>query len=560
MSSDPSSPAERESPLSRLAAALHRPVFAAAALLLVYAALSLLTNPGGYLGTDTGAKIATLDVMAERGTARPGLGYWAEDYDPEGVLHPIYDSRPVDGDWVHVTTLPMLEAGLPLYALGGYRLALLLPMLGAVGAAFGARALATRDSGERAGWVAFYTVGLLSPMVLYALDFWEHAPGVACIVGATALLAGIVDGDRVLARALGAGALLGLAATMRTESFTYALVAVGLCSAITLATHRSLRRSIMIGLLCIAGFAVPWLGNQLLESQLGGNSRAGRVGGAAGRGASRVTERLQEAVITLLSTRSTDVATVLVGGGLFALLVAAAVLASRHRRNHLVIPLLGLAALLQVATLAGGLGFIPGMVAAAPIVVVAVLTPGPTVGARYTLAVALIALPLVWAFQLLGGAGPQWAGRYALTSCILLVALGAAQLTRATRALRLGLFTLSALVTISGVAWLSYRSHEVDSFFERLVDRPEDVVISRNGFFLREGGAAYSDRLWLTAVSDQQLEHAVEVVAESGHSTFAVIDRTPTASTIPGAELVATEHAPVFGEDLYLHSYLLESG
>src|SRR5436190_601681 len=106
-------------------------------------------STGGYLGTDTGAKVATLDVLAQR-VATPS-----------------------------------------------------------------------------AGWQAYWVVGLASPITVYALDLWEHAPGAACMVGAIALLVGIVDGESVWPRALGAGALLGLAATMRTEAFPYALVAVG---------------------------------------------------------------------------------------------------------------------------------------------------------------------------------------------------------------------------------------------------------------------------------------------------------------------------------------------
>src|SRR3546814_3677047 len=106
-------------------------------------------SPGGYLGTDTGAKVATLEVMDQRGSAKPQLGYWAEQWDPDGSLHPIYDSDPIDGEWVHVTTLPMLELARPLYALGGYRLTLLLPMAGAVGAAFASRSLARRARSEK---------------------------------------------------------------------------------------------------------------------------------------------------------------------------------------------------------------------------------------------------------------------------------------------------------------------------------------------------------------------------------------------------------------------------
>src|SRR3546814_9153879 len=111
----------------------------------------------------------------------------------------------------------MVGLARPLYALGGYRLTPLRPMAGAVGAAFAARSLARRAASDSAGWAGYWLVGMGSPVVVYALDFWEHAPGVACIVGAVALMAGIIDGEPSNARAVGAGALLGLAATMRTE-------------------------------------------------------------------------------------------------------------------------------------------------------------------------------------------------------------------------------------------------------------------------------------------------------------------------------------------------------
>ena len=46
-------------------------------------ALSLLMSPKGYLGTDTGGKVATLEVMAHHGGGLdPDLGYWAARWDP----------------------------------------------------------------------------------------------------------------------------------------------------------------------------------------------------------------------------------------------------------------------------------------------------------------------------------------------------------------------------------------------------------------------------------------------------------------------------------------------
>src|SRR5688500_18638468 len=96
-------------------------------LLAVYLNLSLAMSPRGFLGTDTGGKVATLRAMDECGCADPDVGYWAERWDPDGSLHPLYYTSRVGDRWVDATTLPMLLSAWPLYALGGYRAALLLP-------------------------------------------------------------------------------------------------------------------------------------------------------------------------------------------------------------------------------------------------------------------------------------------------------------------------------------------------------------------------------------------------------------------------------------------------
>ena len=127
--------------IDRVRRALRRPMVAAAVLLAVYVGLSFANDPRGSLGSDTGAKVATLKVMDARGRLDPDVGYWAERWDPDGSLHPLYNTIHVDHRWVQVTTLPVLYAAYPLYVLGGYRAALLLPMLGAVAAALAAGAL-----------------------------------------------------------------------------------------------------------------------------------------------------------------------------------------------------------------------------------------------------------------------------------------------------------------------------------------------------------------------------------------------------------------------------------
>ena len=147
--------------------------------------------------------------MTQRGTVDPDVGYWAEDLDPTGRLHPLWYTTRLGDRWVNVTTLPMIEAAAPLYRLGGYRLALLLPMLGGVAAAFAGRALARRivdaGRGDRAGWTAFWLIGLASPVTIYALDLWEHALGLALLAWAAVALVDVVEGRRPPSGSPGAG-------------------------------------------------------------------------------------------------------------------------------------------------------------------------------------------------------------------------------------------------------------------------------------------------------------------------------------------------------------------
>src|SRR5262249_49360684 len=82
-------------------------------LLAVYGLLSLANDPRGTLGTDTGGKLATLATMQHKHSLDPDIGYWAEDLDPQGRLHPLWYTDHVGGDWVNVTTLPMLVAASP---------------------------------------------------------------------------------------------------------------------------------------------------------------------------------------------------------------------------------------------------------------------------------------------------------------------------------------------------------------------------------------------------------------------------------------------------------------
>ena len=252
-----------------------RVVAAVLALLAIYVALSFLNDPRGTLGTDTGGKIATLRVMKTNGGLNPDLHYWAQRYDPNGTLQPLYYTKRIDGKWVNATTIPMLDLGEPLYQLGGTRAVLLLPMLGSVLAALAARALARRRGGGN-GWWAFWAVGLASPLAIYALDVWEHSIGVALMLWAVVLVFDVIDRRAGWRATLGAGALLGLSASMRTETLVYGFVLAIVAGIVMLYRERRVLPVVRFGALLAAGMGVLLAANQLLEYvTVGGSIRAG---------------------------------------------------------------------------------------------------------------------------------------------------------------------------------------------------------------------------------------------------------------------------------------------
>ncbi len=189
-------------------ALLRRPLVACLVLLALYATCTLaLNDPRGTLGTDTGSKLATLHVMDQKGTLVPEIGYWAAAADPKGDVHPIFYSFKVNGTWVNVTTLPMIYAAYPLFELGGDRAVLLIPMLGAMLCALAARSLARR-LGRGSGWSAFWVMGLVSPVAIYALDFWEHSLGLALMLWGVVWLLRVLDDDRAVRRRFGRGSVV----------------------------------------------------------------------------------------------------------------------------------------------------------------------------------------------------------------------------------------------------------------------------------------------------------------------------------------------------------------
>jgi len=490
----------RRDGLASFSALVCRPLVAALILLVVYAGLSLLNDTRGYLGTDTGGKVATLKVMDERGDFDPDVGYWAQGQDPDGRVHGLYYTAKIGERFVNVTSLPILLAAEPLWRLGGYRLALLLPMLGAIAAAFAARAIARRLS-DGEGWPAFWLIGLASPMVIYALDFWEHSVGVALMVWGIVALFDAVDRGPSWWRGGLAGLAFGAAFSMRTEAAVYGLVATAVVCLVLLVSRRNLVGALITGATATVGMVAMVGANAALEiGVLGATFRSGRAGGAASSGGAQFALRMKEALVTSLSPfPSLDVQSYLIAVGL-ALALAYLVWASAARRDrNLVVAAGALVVFIYLFRLSSGLGFVPGLVATTPVAVAGVVLGWRDVRSRLVVAMAVLPLPLVFLFQFPGGAAPQWAGRYILTSGVVLAAVGMARLDRVERWVRTLLVGLSVGVAVFGVAWLSTRSHQVAAAADRLESRPEAVLISPNGFVPREFGGSYGRKHWLAS-------------------------------------------------------------
>lgn len=515
--------------MDRVPALLRRPVPSVLLLLLVYVALSMVNDPRGHLGADTGAKVYTLEVNDRSEALTVDVGYWAEEVDPGGGLHPVHQTRrQADGSWVAVTTLPMLVAGVPLYEWGGYRATLVLPMLGAVGAALAARSLARRIDHATDGWPAFWMVGLASPVLIYALDFWEHSIGVACIVGAVSILLGVVDG-RPAWTALGAGALLGAGAVMRNEVLVYALVSVG-TACVLLLLRRRIGVALAAGVASLVGFAGPWFANSWLESSIEGQSRADRAVGSASRvnptgpEGFQLGTRVEEGLQTLLGLVSGDPATsVLLGSGV-VLAVLVAMRAERRSDRTFALVALCAAGAVYAADALGDLGFVPGLLVAFPLALAGLGVRDRSPVARTAVWIAVASLPIVYLFQFLGGAGPQWGGRYTLGSAVILGVVALSGLQRRHPVVGVGLVGLTIFVTVLGVVFVGQRTHGVAAMFEDVREESAEVFIARQAFVLREGGAAGVGERWFSTENEAEFTAAVDITREIGEARFTVLE------------------------------------
>ena len=551
-----------------------RPVVASLVVLAVYAVLAASFDGRGHLGGDTASKIAVLDAVDSGDRPQFDIGYWAAAEDSEARYHPLYYTTVVDGRYQQLTTLPMTWLARPLYDIGGSRLVLVLPMLGALLTAFGVRALAVR-LGTLDPWPAFWLAALASPVAVYALDFWEHTLGLAGIVWGVVVLVDIVDHRRRAGiGGMWSGLAFGAAATMRTEAVAYAAVAVATFAAVAVIERRDWSRSARMGAGAVAGIAGVLVLNEWFERVvLGASLRTARTVDAVGGVGGRFSDRVEGAWVSTIGLNYANVVLDRVLGLVLLVgLVAATVGAARGHAGTARIGVAAAAAAFAVR-LASGLSFIPGLVPVFPIVVVGAVvgatrrskgstgSTGSTRSTRSTRAVAIVALvtiPLVWATQYAGMPGAQWGARYLFGSGALLLAVAVSHRDRFVRAARVALVVISIAVTASGVLYLRARTHEIGRTIDSVEAIDDDVVvIARVAFFWRELGAVHdAEQLHLTVVDADGLAAAARIAAGRRADEIAIIQEVAERRPhLAGYRVVGTSTLPWVGRDLVVVRY-----
>jgi len=494
-----------------------------AALAALYVVVIALGNTHAWSGSDAGGKVATIRWMDQHHSWKPDVGYWAAPFDPSGTHHPLIYTQRHGSQWVQVTSLPFVYAGLPLYRAAGTAGILVLPVVGSLLAAYAARRLA-RALGAPSGWWAFWLVGIGTPMLFYAGDFWEHSMGVGLMLLAFALA---LEGG--VGRALAAGVAAGVAVVLRTELLLYAGF-VGLALLLIGGEWRSWVRAPARAVALVAGLGAVLVANGAFErAVIGAGLRDTRAGSNVASAGSTLGTRLHDGALTAIGLFGDDTAKAYAAGAVVvaALLLFAWAVLHDKERSPLAVVRGAVATGLYLARFAstGLVLFVPGFFPAAP-ASAAGLT-GASRGRQAAVAVAAVAvLPAVWLLEWRGQLLPQWGGRYVLLSGALLTVVGAAALERHGRTPGVVvLVALTLLMAVFSSAWHIQRTRGVARAVASIQRVPSDVVIvSRLAHLGREGGAWYGRNRWLSAAGDDGTSQSASIAAAANASRIDVVD------------------------------------
>jgi len=193
--------------------------------------------PDGFMTGDQGSKYLQTRAFAEHGPLDPSIDVRARDIDPT-YAHQEPKLKNRRGRLVSEFMWLMPLLGAPFLALLGLRGLYVVPAISALVVFFCAARLARRP-GDPDGAIAGVIVLLVTPIALYGLELWEHAPAAACVMVTALLLADGRADDLPTGRArFFAAGVVAVAAFLFREEAAVALPALLVGRALTRSTDR----------------------------------------------------------------------------------------------------------------------------------------------------------------------------------------------------------------------------------------------------------------------------------------------------------------------------------
>ncbi|MEM1334870.1 MAG: hypothetical protein AAGG08_15580, partial [Actinomycetota bacterium] len=193
----------------------------------------------------------------------------------------------------------------------------------------------------------------------------------------------------------------------------------------------------------------------------------------------------------------------------------------------------------------------PGLAATTPVAACGVARVWRDPDRRVVGAIAVAAMPLVWAFGYTGGAGPQWGGRYLLLTGALLLAAAPTVVSGPVARRRMQrIAALGALVTLVGVSFTIQRTHSIADAMRELADRDEPVLLFDSAHRSREGGALVLDEQWWATPDEATRAEAGRLLLDLGVERTAIVggwrdDRPPS---VPGWVMIERDEVVLIGD------------
>src|SRR5215471_6432579 len=187
---------------------------------LFFAVAQIIFFPAdGFMTGDQGSKYLQTRAFADQGPLNPAIDVRSRDIDPEyRYTEPKLKNRGGRLVSEFMWLLPLL--GAPFVALFGMHGLYAVPALSAIAVFLCATSLGRRPAdpdGVITGWIVL----LVTPILFYGLELWEHGPAAACVMAAAVLLAPWRDpanARRRGARSFAAGAAVACGFLFREEA------------------------------------------------------------------------------------------------------------------------------------------------------------------------------------------------------------------------------------------------------------------------------------------------------------------------------------------------------